>query len=87
MLRESTFFGRSVSGHGFDSVRMIVDLGFNDTDLPDISANVMPGNDASIRVLEKIGFHYGGSRPHIFRGVEQAADAYVLERWQWQAAA
>ncbi|ANU09480.1 alanine acetyltransferase [Planococcus antarcticus DSM 14505] len=47
-------------GYTTESVKLIVDYAFQKLALHRIEAGVMPGNDASIRVLEKAGFHKEG---------------------------
>ncbi len=43
-----------------ETVKLIVDYAFNELNLHRIEAGVMPHNIASIRVLEKAGFHKEG---------------------------
>ncbi len=47
-------------GYTTEAVKLIVAYGFQKLALHRIEAGVMPGNDASIRVLEKAGFHKEG---------------------------
>lgn len=47
-------------GYATEAVKLVVAYGFRKLALHRIEAGVMPGNDASIRVLEKAGFHKEG---------------------------
>ncbi|MBT2571057.1 GNAT family protein [Planococcus sp. ISL-110] len=47
-------------GYTTEAVKLIVAYAFRKLALHRIEAGVMPGNDASIRVLEKAGFHKEG---------------------------
>lgn len=47
-------------GYATKAVKLIVDYAFNELKLHRIEAGVMPRNKASIRVLEKAGFHKEG---------------------------
>ncbi|WP_421385433.1 GNAT family N-acetyltransferase [Bacillus salacetis] len=56
------FLDRKFNGRGFttEAVKLIVRYGFDELKLHRIEAGVMPHNSASIRVLEKSGFHKEG---------------------------
>ena len=43
-----------------EALSAILDLGFQEMSLNRIEAVVMPGNTASIKLLEKLGFHNEG---------------------------
>ena len=47
-------------GYTTEAVELVVGYAFRKLALHRIEADVMPGNDASIRVLEKAGFHKEG---------------------------
>ena len=47
-------------GYATEAVKLVVAYAFRKLALHRIEAGVMPGNDASIRVLEKAGFHKEG---------------------------
>lgn len=47
-------------GYTTEAVKLVVAYAFRKLALHRIEAGVMPGNDASIRVLEKAGFHKEG---------------------------
>jgi len=56
------FLDKSQNGKGYttEAVQLIVEYAFNELNLHRIEAGVMPHNIASIRVLEKAGFHIEG---------------------------
>ncbi|WP_173917191.1 GNAT family N-acetyltransferase [Halobacillus sp. Marseille-Q1614] len=56
------FIDQKHNGHGFatEAVELIVEYAFKELQLHRIEAGVMPRNIASIRVLEKAGFHKEG---------------------------
>ncbi|WP_406945898.1 GNAT family N-acetyltransferase [Halobacillus sp. SY10] len=56
------FLDKDYNGRGFttEAVRLLVNHAFVDLHLHRIEAGVMPQNKASIRVLEKAGFHKEG---------------------------
>ena len=58
-------------------------MGLNEAALPRLWAGVMPGNKASCRVLEKVGYRSHGTRPYRFRDFERAALYYRIQRWEW----
>jgi len=53
---------KQYSGNGYvtEAVSLAVEFGFNTIKLHRIEAGVMPGHIASMRVLEKVGFHKEG---------------------------
>ncbi|UOQ42823.1 GNAT family N-acetyltransferase [Halobacillus salinarum] len=63
---QSAFIGYFISkkhnglGYATEAVKLIVDYSFNQLELHRIEAGVIPQNTASIRVLEKAGFHKEG---------------------------
>jgi len=56
------FLDKNQNGKGFttEAVKLIVEYAFNELKLHRIEAGVMPHNIASIRVLQKAGFHIEG---------------------------
>jgi [ribosomal protein S5]-alanine N-acetyltransferase len=56
------FLDKSQNGKGYttEAVNLLVNYAFNELKLHRIEAGVMPHNSASIRVLEKAGFHKEG---------------------------
>jgi RimJ/RimL family protein N-acetyltransferase len=56
-------------GYATEATRAIVDLGFRELDLARIYAQVLVGNTASTRVLEKLGMTLEGTkRQHVRKG-------------------
>ena len=45
-------------GYCTEASKKLIDIGFNDLELKSIFAEVVKGNNSSIRVLEKLGFKY-----------------------------
>jgi len=57
------------NGYATEVVQGIIDFGFNRMMLNRIEADVVSGNDASMRVLEKIGFQQEGIlRQRVYKG-------------------
>jgi ribosomal-protein-alanine N-acetyltransferase len=56
------FLDQTFNGQGImtKAVRLAIEFAFNEADLHRVQAAIMPHNIASIRVIEKIGFHYEG---------------------------
>jgi len=81
------WFGRDHWGKGYatEVVNLVTKMGFGETELDKLWAMVLPGNDASGRVLEKVGYMALGTRPYPFRNVERHAYYYQMQRWEWQA--
>ncbi len=79
------WFGKAYWGQGYatEAVEALTDMGLGQAALPKLWAGVMPGNDASCRVLEKIGYRNHGTRPYRFRDFERAALYYRIQRWEW----
>jgi RimJ/RimL family protein N-acetyltransferase len=72
-------------GIATEAVRAVVDYGFRELVLARIYAQVIDGNAASIRVLEKIGMvHEGVKRQHVRKG-HRLTDVilYGLLRSEW----
>lgn len=49
-------------GYATESVRRLIDYGLTECDLDRIAALARPANTASLRVLDKCGFHAAGQR-------------------------
>lgn len=60
--RTAFWFGRAYWGHGYatEAVRRLMLLAFGQMKLASIEAEVLAGNEAAIRVLEKTGFREEG---------------------------
>lgn len=80
------WFGKAYWGRGYatEAVSAITEAGLNEAEMPKLWAGVMPGNQASCRVLEKVGYRSQGVRPYEFRNRELSALYYRLQRWEWQ---
>ena len=83
------WFGQQHWGNGYatEVVSLMTGVGFVEAELPNLWAAVLPGNNASCRVLEKVGYRQRGTRPYPFRSVEREALFYQLQDWEWQSAA
>lgn len=68
-------------GYATEAAVAILDFGFNSLKLEEIFGYVIPGNDASCRVLEKAGMKYAGlaSYPRL----EGQVKKYVADRKTW----
>lgn len=60
-------------GIGSEAVTTLLDFGFEMLNAHRIYASVEPGNEASVALLEKLGFRLEG---------HQKADTYVAEEWR-----
>jgi len=49
------------AGYGSEALRAILNFGFNELKLRKISAEVYPGNEGSVKLLEKFGFKKEGN--------------------------
>ena len=67
-------------GYATEAIKKVVDFGFDELTLHRIEANIMPGNKASIRVIEKLGFIYEGESKQYLRinGVWEDHLHYVI---------
>lgn len=67
-------------GYATEAIRCIIDFAFNELNLHRIEANIMPGNKASIRVIQKLGFTYeGDSKKYLqINGIWEDHSHYVL---------
>ncbi len=75
----STFLGYRLShdathnGYMGEALRTVIDYGCNAYNLHRFEANIMPGNHASIRVVESLGFKHEGYSP---------AYLYIAGSWE-----
>ncbi|WP_436931315.1 GNAT family N-acetyltransferase [Halosimplex halobium] len=76
---------RQGEGYATEAARLVVDHGFAELRLHRISATVHAGNEASKRVVEKLGFvHEGTKRDDDFVDGEYAdRDVYAVLREEW----
>ncbi|MDX1494284.1 MAG: GNAT family protein, partial [Longimicrobiales bacterium] len=76
-------------GVGTDGVRALLDIGFRDAPggvgLHRIQANVMPGNGASLRIVEKVGFRREGLARRYLRiaGRWEDHEMFALTAEEW----
>lgn len=77
------------AGFATEATRAIVDFGFAQLDLARIYAQVLVGNDASMRVLEKLGLVSEGVLRRHVRKARQLHDVvlYGILRDEWSPAA
>lgn len=68
-------------GYATEAALAILDFGFNTRKLEEILAFVIPGNDASCRVLEKAGMKYAGMAS--YPGLDGQVKKYVAVRGTW----
>lgn len=77
----------SAWGRGFatEAVAQVIDFGFRQLALARIYAQVFAGNDASMRVLEKLGMVYEGTKRRHLRKGDRLHDVwfYGLLREEW----
>ena len=77
-------FGAEHWGRGFatEACRRVVDALFRDYGMEHITAEVDTRNEGSIRVLEHLGFHRGGTErcDHIFKGAQCYEITFSLRR-------
>jgi RimJ/RimL family protein N-acetyltransferase len=77
---------RQGEGYATEAARLVVTHGFEELRLHRISAVVLAGNDASKRVVEKLGFvHEGTKRDDAFVDGEYVdRDVYAVLREEWR---
>jgi len=75
-------------GYATEAARAVVEFAFETLNLKSVTANALPDNDRSIRVLEKAGLRYVDRRPEdtVERG-RVDTDFFALERTAWRAGA
>lgn len=82
------FVDQSYTGRGYmtEAVRLAVRFAFEEAKLHRVQAEVMPRNQASIRVLEKVGFHYEGYAEYYLKinGVWEHHNIYSITREHWR---
>ncbi len=67
-------------GYATEAIRKVIDFGFDELKLHRIEANIMTGNNTSIRVIQKLGFtHEGDSKKYLqINGIWEDHSHYVL---------
>ncbi len=70
-------------GYTTQGVRGLVKYLFENTDVEILNAVVLPRNEASIKVIEKCGFHYNGD----VEIEDQLHNHYRLEKEEWKSRA
>lgn len=82
------WIGEPFWGHGYatEAARAVIEFAFDTLNLETVTANALPDNARSIRVLEKAGLSYVESRPEetVERG-RVDTDFFVLDRASWRA--
>jgi len=75
-------------GYATEAARAALDVWFADPTLEEVHSSYFEGNEASARVLEKMGFRDGGPRllPSVSNGRDMVARKMRLTRTDWQAA-
>jgi [ribosomal protein S5]-alanine N-acetyltransferase len=70
-----------------EALRAVLAYGFNQMDLHSVEAGVTPGNDASTRMLQKLGFHLEGHLKESFLVEDVFVDSliYSLLRKEWES--
>lgn len=85
------FAGVPYHGRGLTSeaVRLAVELAFRELEVMLVLAKVFVGNDASIRILEKVGMRLDEGRESIYekKGEELTAQSYSISRVDWELGA
>ncbi|HEY4243960.1 MAG TPA: GNAT family protein [Kofleriaceae bacterium] len=73
------------NGYATEAARALIDFGFRELELARIYAHVLDGNDASMRVLEKLGMlREGVRRQHVRKGTRLCdVVLYGLLRDEW----
>lgn len=74
------------AGYATEAARAVIDLGFRDLGLSRIYAQVLEGNEPSVRVLGKLGLvHEGTKRRHARKGTRQLDVAFFgILRDEWE---
>lgn len=83
------WFGEDYWGRGYatEAVSALTDRSFSRHAVSSLWAAVRPGNDASCKVLEKVGFRRQGTREYTFRDGNVDALFFTLDRSTWQSKA
>jgi RimJ/RimL family protein N-acetyltransferase len=73
-------------GYGTEAARRMIAFAFESNDLAQVHARVLPGNTASRRVLDKVGFAFVGPATVTLeaRGRNAEVECYALERRAWR---
>ncbi|MBJ6799027.1 GNAT family N-acetyltransferase [Geomonas propionica] len=71
-----------------EALRAMLDYGFSSMNLHSVEAGVTPGNDASTRMLERLGFRLEGHLRESFWAEDRFVDSliYSLLRQEWKSA-
>jgi ribosomal-protein-alanine N-acetyltransferase len=69
-----------------EALRAVLDYGFDHVNLHSVEAGVTPGNDASTRMLERLGFRLEGHLRESFWADDMFVDSliYSLLRMDWE---
>jgi ribosomal-protein-alanine N-acetyltransferase len=79
------FWGQGIVS---EALRAMLDYGFDRMNLHSVEAGVTPGNDASTRMLERLGFRLEGHLRESFWAEDRFVDSliYSLLRQEWESA-
>jgi [ribosomal protein S5]-alanine N-acetyltransferase len=71
-----------------EALRAVLNYGFDHMNLHSVEAGVTPGNEASTRMLERLGFHLEGQLRENFWAEDRFVDSliYSLLRRDWETA-
>jgi RimJ/RimL family protein N-acetyltransferase len=74
-------------GYATEALAAVIEYGFRELDINRFEADVNPANEASARVLERLGFRREGLMRErwIIRGVKQDSAFYGLLKSDWDA--
>jgi ribosomal-protein-alanine N-acetyltransferase len=82
------FLDQAFNGRGYmtEAVRLAVEFAFTEADLHRVQAAVMPRNEASIRVVERVGFRYEGYARYYLQinGIWEDHKIYSLTKEFWK---
>jgi RimJ/RimL family protein N-acetyltransferase len=80
--------GAQGRGYATDACRALAGFGFGELGLHRVSAAIGPGNEASVRVVERLGFAFEGTiRDHVYtNGAWRDSGLYSVLEHEWPGA-